>query len=420
MGKKLSVQLVSLFFITTTGVAQIKVNPTGVNVSTTGPTIVFLTYGQVGDYRPAEAFWCGELINATPDVGLKCDPRSIFGRLPIRYDLSSLKGSAMTDIMSIPPSVARRAYQAAQAGEDSRFFYVRRFVSASGGPDQYVAVTCRLAGGGARVPFALLDVKLAFRVETPVLFVKPTDTPPPFYAEIAYNGTGQLKGRWEVVLPGDEPPTARDLLTEATLPVEERARQRRYTELQRFSVFLPPTGKFSLPGPEVSRLPTAVEGLYMVLLRIEASDDKEADSNLAAVGAGSGVVHAGAVAGFPIPPLRYYVGSLEKAPLVASETEVNLLEPSHEARVRDDKPLDFSWKDSALAAFYRLELEDSAGNLILSALLRAGTASYRAPSWLKDKTADGEFHWRVVAIDVAGNEIGKSGWRWLRIVSAGK
>jgi len=38
----------------------------------------------------------------------------------------------------------------------------RRFVHGAGlGPDQYVAVTCRLTDGGARTPFALLDVRLA-------------------------------------------------------------------------------------------------------------------------------------------------------------------------------------------------------------------------------------------------------------------
>ena len=45
--------------------------------------------------------------------------------------------------------MARKAYQAAAAGEDSEFFYVRRFESAAGAPDQFVAVTMRLTGNGA-------------------------------------------------------------------------------------------------------------------------------------------------------------------------------------------------------------------------------------------------------------------------------
>ena len=42
---------------------------------------------------------------------------------PVRYDQSRLSAqSVFTDIMSIPPSVARRAYQAAEAGANSGFF----------------------------------------------------------------------------------------------------------------------------------------------------------------------------------------------------------------------------------------------------------------------------------------------------------
>ena len=50
-----------------------------------------------------------------------------------------------------------------------------------------------------------------------------------------------------------------------------------------------------------------MEGTYQVLLRVEASDDREGDSNLSDAGAGVGVVHSGAVAGFPLPVLRYVV-----------------------------------------------------------------------------------------------------------------
>ena len=76
-----------------------------------------------------------QLIPADPDIGLKCDPDTVFGRLPARLDLATPSGSSgLTDIMSIPASVARRAYQAALRGKASQFFYVRRFVSLVGGP----------------------------------------------------------------------------------------------------------------------------------------------------------------------------------------------------------------------------------------------------------------------------------------------
>jgi len=239
---------------------------------------------------------------ASSGVGLTCNPATIFGCLPSRYDLSTRSGFAnrgLTDIMSIPPSVARRAYQAALDGNTSSFFYVRRFINTAGGPDEFVSVTCRMSGGGPRTPFSLTDVKLSFAVDKPILLLKTDESVPPVKAEIRYNGTGRLKGRWEVVLPGEDPPSEIDLLTEATLPIEERAQQRRYTQLSTFNVFLAPNGKYSLPGPEVSRLPNSVNGEYLVLLRIEATDEKESDSNLTVVGVGPGVVHSGAVAGFP-------------------------------------------------------------------------------------------------------------------------
>ena len=397
--------------------AQIRVNPTGVNVNTNGATTVFLTFGGIGDFRPIEAEWCGELISAAPDVGLKCDPSTLFGRLPVRLDQSRLSGtSGFTDIMSIPPSVARRAYQAAAAGSTSSFFDVRRFTNTAGGPDQFVAVTCRLAGGGARVPFSLVDVALAFTVETPILFIQPGETAAPVSARILYNGTGRLKGRWEVVYPGEEIPSERDLLTEATLPLEERGTQRRYTELSRFNVFLPPTGEYVLEGPDVRRIPVTTEGMYFLLLRIEASDDKEADSNLGAVGAGSGIAHAGAMAGFPMPPLRYVVGagSSNLSETVAS-SHLRILSPIADAALPGEAPLDFTWVEGGTrAAFFRIEFQNAGGEEIHSAIVPRGPGLYRAPSFLRER-AGGSMRWRVTALDLLGRKIQDTQWTGLEI-----
>ena len=149
--------------------AQIRVNPTGVNVSTQTATTVFLTYGGLAGYTPVEAIWCGALIPAAPGIGQRCHPATIYGALPVRYDVSTASGlGALTDVMSVPVSVARRAFQDAEAGQSSEFFYVRRFTR-PGAPDQFVAVTCRLSGGGARTPLSLVDVQLAFGVDTPVV-----------------------------------------------------------------------------------------------------------------------------------------------------------------------------------------------------------------------------------------------------------
>jgi hypothetical protein len=406
----------SLFLATAApaqGVQEIKVNPTGVNVNAHGATTAFLTYGQLRNYRAAEACWAGELIAATPDIGFKPDPATLFGCLPARYDRSTASGNlAYTDVMSIPPSVARRAYQDAARGAESRFFYVRRFVSLTGAPDQYVVVTCRMTGGGARSLFSLTDVKVAFDSGKTVMLVKAGETLPRVQADITYTGTGRLKGRWEVVLPGEVLPSETDLVTEATLPVERRSAQRRYTQLSRFNVFLPPTGRYTLPGPETAKLPNRDDGPYLILLRVEATDDREADSDLAAVGAGTAVVHSGAVAGFPLPPLRYYVGS---GVAVSPVGVFALLTPTDNHTQAENVPLDFIWSADARAVLYRLEVSNASGQIILSALLASAVTTYRAPSWLPGDLRDGGLRWRVLALDGSGNPARETAWRHLQL-----
>lgn len=392
--------------------AQIRVNPLGVNVNAQGATTVFLTFGRLQGYVAAESFWCGALIASPGDVGQKCDPSTIYGLLPARYDVAQRSGTdGYTDIMSLPPSVARRAYEAAAAGKGVEFFYVRRFVNPAGGQDQYVAVTCRLTGGGAGVPLSLTDVTLAFDVDTPVLQVKTGEAPPRSSAKISYTGTGRLKGRWEVVLPGQDPPSGTDLLTEATMPVEQRGTQHRYLEVGRFNVFLAPTGRFTLPGPDASRLPTNANGQYFLLLRIEASDDKEADSDLADVGAGGTVVHAGGVAGFPMPVLRYVVGDggSELTPATVAGDADGLFPPDGTA-IRPDAPMDLRWRPMPQTAFYRVEIE-SVGRVVHQAFVSPSETTYRLPPFVSRLVSGADLRWRIVSVNAAGRDTVRTEWR---------
>lgn len=394
----------------------VSVSPNSVNAYSQGATSVLLTFGGVINLRPVEATWCGALIPAAPDFGFRCDPATIFGRLPLRYNQSTLSGNnAYTDIMSITPQIARRAYLDAVRGNTSTFFYVRRFVSTVGGPDEFVPVTIRLTGNGAGVPLSLTEVKLTWGVGKPVLFVKTGESLPRVQAEITYTGSGRLKGRWELVKPGEALPEPRDLLTEATLPSEERGTQKRYTEISRFNLYLAPTGKVLLPGPEVWRVDESLNGLYVILLRIEASDDKQGDTDLAAVGAGAGVVHGGAVAGFSLPVLKYYVSnglSAQSAPITTAE--LLLIGPDDQAMLGTNKPVDFIWSLIEKAATYRIEVEDLQSTPIISAILRTGSGSYRAPSWFKNKVGNSVVRWRVVAFDQEGRQISSTEWRVLR------
>lgn len=115
------------------------VSPEGVAVRSTGVTSAFLTFrGLTPDEVPAGAFWCGEISvnkNTVTDFN-PCVPGTFFGSLPGRNDLSRSSGLGgarnLTDIMTIPSSVVRRAFQAAKnpssVDNTSRFFYVRRFI----------------------------------------------------------------------------------------------------------------------------------------------------------------------------------------------------------------------------------------------------------------------------------------------------
>jgi len=419
---RVSVALFIFAWFTNIGRAQtITVSPNDVNAYSQGATSVLLTFGGLINKRVAEATWCGSLIPAAPDLGFKCDPATIFGRLPARYDQSVRSGTnAYTDIMSVTPQVARRAYLDAVKGNTSTFFYVRRFISTVGGPDEYVPVTIRLSGNGAGVPLSLTEVKLTWGVGKPILFVKTDEKLPRFQAEITYTGTGRLIGRWELVKPGEAPPQPRDLLTEATLPIEERSTQKRYTEISRFNIYLPPVGKVILPGPEVWRVDESLNGLYQVLLRIEASDDKEADSNLTAVGAGVGVVHSGAVAGFSLPVLKYYVSN--GGYQVAGAGVLTQLTPADQGVLPVDQVVDFTWTLTENGTTYRLEVEDLQGKAIISAILVTdpnkpdGTSNYYAPPWLKDKVGDAVARWRVTALDQSGHQISQTDWRSFRFV----
>lgn len=393
--------IICLFSFICAKAQTIQVDPTGVNVNSQNATTVFLTFGPIpANYRPAEAVWCGELIPAAlPSLGLQCKPNTIYGTLPARYNLSQTSGnSGFTDIMSIPPSIVRRAYLAAVSGADAGFFYVRRFISTNGQPDQFVNVTCRMTGGGARVPFALTEVQFVNNTKEPILFLKNGEKFPETSVEIKYNGTGRLKGRWEIVQPGEELPSDNDLLTEASLPIEDRTNQKRYTQIERFDHFLPPTGKFTIKLEHPEKIPLSAQGQYLLLLRIEATDDKESDSNLQILGVGNGVVHSGAVAGFPMPTLKFFVGGDDKKIWENSA----LLFPNETNILSIDQPIIFSWRELPKAAVYRLEILENTDEPIFSAILPSTQNVYRAPSWFFEKFSAKNIRWRVTAFDEAG------------------
>ena len=350
---------------------------------------------------------------------MKCDPNVIFGRLPVRYNQSRLSGNnAYTDIMSVTPSVARRAYLDAAHGATGTFFYVRRFALPNGGLDEYVPVTLRLGGNGAAVPFSITNVRLLWDGgNKTVPFVKSGEALPRITAEIFYTGSGRLIGRWEIVKPGETLPAQRDLLPEAALPIEERGTQRRFAQVRRFNIFLPPTGRITIPGPENQRIEKTVEGMYLLLFRIESVADGLNQSNLQAVNAGQGILSSGGVAGFAMPVLRYYVGTGGVAQIDEFNAFENQLAPADLAEFGARQSITFTWPSVSRAKYYRLIIESSAGAEVHSAVLLRDTHFYRAPSWLLKQAPGDLLRWRVIAFEASGTKLSETPLRTLRRIS---
>lgn len=175
-------------------------------------------------------------------------------------------------------------------------------------------------------------------------------------------------------------------------------------------------GKYTLSGPDPANLPMRIAGEYQIILRIEASDDDVTVSDLSDVGAGPGTVNSGAVAGFPMPVLHYFVG----AAAAANSVTISQLAPADDKRFVAGEAVDFAWVGVEKASLYRLEITDIKGTSILSALLPTGTGTYRAPSWLWAQAVDGVLRWRVIALDETGRQIGQSSWRIVRLVEVSK
>ncbi len=394
------------------------VNPTGVNVRSNAPNTVFITFQSLEpNERAVEALWCGTV---QPGIGAgsvtssdPCVPGTLFGRLPLNFDRSrptqGIGQKNFSDIMVIPASVVRRAVQEGIEGKNSDFFYVRHFSGGSTG-DKWVVVTCRLGAGGARSPLSLIDVKINFsgQADTTQLFVlRSGERLPRFSAEIQFNGSGQLKGRWELVRPGDSEPEANDLLTEATLPLELRNTQKRYLTVSRFSQFVVPNGTVRIDGPEPALLDTRVEGPYQVLLRIEATDDKEANSEIG----GGQLVKTGGVAGFPMPTLKYFVGDVAAASAIQTATSnlpnvsVDLMLPLTDATVDAARAVTFEWIEVAGAKSYRVDVE-SGGKLIITT--NTETTRYTPPpGWIASRVT-GAALWRITALDANGRHLAQS------------
>ncbi len=188
-------------------------------------------------------------------------------------------------------------------------------------------------------------------------------------------------------------------MSEAALPIEERGTQKRYTLLNRFNVNLPPGGKYILPGPENWRIDKTVEGMYLLLFRVEASDAPDSASNI-----GGATLPTGAVAGFAMPTLRYYVGNSTNTN-IQQITKTNLI--SGELS-NQPLPIILRWKAVADTKIYRLEIEDNENKKIFSAVVLPSFKQYQLPSFIRELTVSKQLKWRVTAFDAGGKTLEES------------
>ena len=301
--------------------AQLTRSPTRTTVSTDAAGSFTVLYQDTGGalFTSTEAVFCSVDPNAgTGGVGaLSCTGGggTVLGRLPSALDVAATAGGAsrFTDIVSVPYSVVRRGVVQARQGTAGTIFYVRRFDRIGVGlTPRYVTVTIGFGAGVGNTPLSLTRITLYG--EEPgagrVRLVRVDDSniaSGVVKADILFSGSGVFEGWWELHAPGDLPLREIDRFTEASLSLDQRGQQRHFRRIKRFRLPITGGGRVNLVGPRYDELPTSPPGRYQVLLRVAASRAGDRIGSLAAL-PDSGNTYRGAVAGFPIEALDYWVG----------------------------------------------------------------------------------------------------------------
>ncbi len=373
-----------------------------IDVGLNTPTPVFVRYSIVGADTPLAGQFCSALNGAYPASGVTtsnpCAPASNLGFASPAVGYTNALQTGET--LVVPETIARQATQRALASGNGIFYFVRQFSSG-----KFAVVQLRLNANSANSPLAFTDIRLGFRDGgglQNIGFFKRGQLLPAVSAMLRYQGAGLLRARWEIVGPGDTPPTALDLRAEASLTPLERAQQHRYRVLERVNIYLPASGQAVLSGPAPRLLPNEQYGQYLLLLRIETSD------SVAGVPSGT--------APFLLPVLRYYVGE-SSGPVARTKLvpeAINLVAPQSGAKLDKDAALTFQWLENENVSLYRLEIEAN-GKQVYAARIRpsaqSGINRYTAPPFIAASLVDKAVRWRVVALAGDGQFVGESDWR---------
>lgn len=291
----------------------------------------------------------------------------------------------VTETVLIPRHVTEQAVRAGSA----TLFYTRSFTDTQAAGSGTVAITIASSSGGA---LSIARLSLAFDDGAPVRLVSRGDALRAAIA-IGFNGSGLLRGVWEVAGP------------------TSTAGQAVFRPLSTIQQYFAGTSPRTLSSP---RLPTDAGGLYLLRFRItEPATALEA------------------------PVIRYFVGTGEPGER-APALPVTLLGPSNGAYlVRDTE---FAWQPVRGARVYQLEIyarprapEDALPNLGGDSAASAeprlpGTAPITGVLVAGDRTraklsSTARVHleagqvllWRVRALDGNGTVVGESAVREMRM-----
>ena len=373
-----------------------------------------LSYSFTGNstvVTPGDGTFCFDLIGALPSgstvTGNPCASGSEFARHPTvvsAFQYTRVGGfvRSVRETIRVPSAVSRFARENNRA----RYYFVRNFL-----PNQYAIVAIELLGNVANQPIALTDMRMYFKQggEQPIVFLKRGSALPPIEAKINFTGSGWLRGAWEIVQPGDVEPTESDLTTDASLPLQQRGLQRRYTVVGSFQQYLAAVGQATLTPPDLSRFPVTVDGGYRVLLRIFADP---------AIGAEGDARLASGSAGFALPTARYFVGSFASHGAKSTLPAMTINRPAPDHTFSATESVSFGWKASTDAAVYLLEAVDFTGRVVAAAQVPASTvelnSAYTAPQPWRTQAAKGATRWRVTAYGRDGEALARSEWRGVK------
>lgn len=235
-----------------TALAQLRVSniPTGAAVVITQSSAVAVTWSVAGT-TPG--------TTVVSEEGLFVLNGETLGRVnTFLTTAATTDGTAVvTETLLIPPDVTNRAYQR-KAGT---FFYQRQFRSTSDGAAGESSLTCRVSTS-AYGNFSIAGVTLYFENERGEVTFEQNDPHAHAFAEIHYNGSGLLKGTWEVQEPNNP----------------------QFRVLQQVNYHLAYGDRIVFQSPQVPPLPTVVTGRHILRFNITQP-----------------------VSGFPLPVVSYFV-----------------------------------------------------------------------------------------------------------------